>query len=341
MDAIKQNNPELEIRIEECRQILLAEELNERTVENELGHQLSLAEIHLHRSEKTEGWIVVQGLGGVFQATPLLKILAPKNFDYQRLISSMSDIITVHNTRNILRYSDYWKDILKEDFIKDILRKTIKHEKEGAIRPLIEYFSKIKEHFSPEFVDEVDTKLSQSNLLPYFMALTPFDELPEKCQAVAKTIIDLEEPLVTDKVVATKRNGNRIGTCDEMTTLHKMALFGAKEQVYRAVLIYVENQLVASMKYNGENSIIGLRNVQDSEGRFPLVIGGIYSMPEYLNKNLVLSSNLKNKSRAVNREILPVRNIETFLGMYQERFTIPEMVSDYGKIFIARRKELQ
>ena len=331
----------IETRIEECRQILLAEELDARAVENELGHQLSLAEIYLNRNERNERSKTAQGLGGVFLATPLLRILAPKDFDYQELISSMSNEITGQSTRNALRFLDYWEERVEDNFAEEVLRQTMKSEKEGAIRSLIEYFHKIKEHLSEDFVDEVDARLSQSNLLPYFMALTPFDELPKKCKAVAKTIIDLEEPLVTDSIIATKMNGNSIGTCEEMSKLHVYSLFSAEDQVDLAVLIYVNNQLVASMKYNGENSIIGLRNIQDSEGKFPLVVGGIYSMPEYLNKNLVFSSTQERKGRTVNQETLSVRNIETFLGEYQEKFTIPEMVRDYGEKFIERRKELE
>lgn len=329
----------IEERIEECKQILLAEELNERAVENELAHQLSLTEIYLNRRQKTERWINIQGINGVFQAMPLLRILAPKNFDYQELIQSMFNGVKGQETRNILKHSDYWKDILEKDFVEDILRETIKKEK--AIRPLIEYFHKIEEHFSPEFVDEVDTRLSQTNLLPYFMALTTYKELPKKCQAVAKTIIDLEEPLVTDSIIAAKRNGNRVGTCPEMSKLHISSLFAAEDHVRLAVLIYVSGKLMASVKYNGENSILGLRNVQDSKGRFPLVIGGVYSVPEYLNKNIVYQSREENKRRVVRLESLPIRNIETFLGVYQEKFTIPEMVRDYGEIFIERRKQLE
>lgn len=59
-----------------------------------------------------------------------------------------------------------------------------------------------------------------------------------------------------------------------MQEAHHETLVGG--DLGRVTLLYVDDKLVGSMKMYRDRSIIGLRTVEDSEGRLPLVTGGVY-----------------------------------------------------------------
>jgi len=92
-----------------------------------------------------------------------------------------------------------------------------------------------------------------------------------------------ETPIETDNVIPMRHVNNYAGTCVWMSGAHYSSLIDKDidPEVYGDVtFLYVDNALIGSMKMCRDRSILGLRTVQDSRGRFPMVAGGVYVTTE-------------------------------------------------------------
>ena len=92
--------------------------------------------------------------------------------------------------------------------------------------------------------------------------------------------IPSEMPVKTDNVIPVRHVKNFAGTCTWMAGGHYATLINEDmdfEFSYGdVVLLYVDNTLIGSMKMYRDRSILGLRTVQDSLGRYPIVTNGVY-----------------------------------------------------------------
>lgn len=120
--------------------------------------------------------------------------------------------------------------------------------------------------------DAIMRCLKSHSLLPLFSSL-PFPDLSSEQQKHC-----LEEPtLRTDDISPCRHVDEYVGSCSFAEESHSETLLGKRWQKGNLVLLYVHNTLVGSMKMDGERSILGMRTVEDSQGRRPLVIGGLYA----------------------------------------------------------------
>lgn len=85
------------------------------------------------------------------------------------------------------------------------------------------------------------------------------------------------------------------GKCPSMEKHHLVALgldkllpeYAAQEagDIYgKGALVYVGGNLVGFLKKVGNPSMLALRTVKDSQGRYPLILGGVYILPEKIYK---------------------------------------------------------
>lgn len=115
-----------------------------------------------------------------------------------------------------------------------------------------------------------------------------------------------DETIESDKIISVRRIDRFIGSCDDMEYYHDQFLEGRTQ----AGLITLNGIIVASMKMNGQPSILGLRNVKDSKGRYPIVNGGVYGTTTKFIR--IIQDEIDDKCRSIRFEfdqipIFPIR----------------------------------
>lgn len=124
------------------------------------------------------------------------------------------------------------------------------------------------------------------------LAHFPLDEVKRASLDIAKWGINLtDDVLESDSIVPLFDVDDFSGKCPDMEKFHLLALgldrlFSkyvvdeAPDEIYgRGALIYVGGKLVGFLKKAGNPSMLALRTVKDSQGRYPLILGGVYILP--------------------------------------------------------------
>lgn len=84
----------------------------------------------------------------------------------------------------------------------------------------------------------------------------------------------LETPLATDAVKPVKHTSYATGVCPDLESYWYKCLEGDKKG--DLTFLQVDNSIVAAVKWEGDNNVLGLRTVKDSQERYPVVPGGVY-----------------------------------------------------------------
>ncbi|MBT5023082.1 hypothetical protein HOK51_08170 [Candidatus Woesearchaeota archaeon] len=186
-------------------------------------------------------------------------------------------------TKPALRYLDLWKNELSKNEQEHVFGRLLETDEGIAGHPLALYLDKIVSEFSdrPDLIAYLTGFITGSKSLLPAVSNLPISEMPERFKLDVDKWIDLSSGVwETDKIKSVKSVDYFAGTCGWMSQAHYETFVDKNQNpdVYGwATLIYVDNNLVGSMKLYRNKSILGLINVKDSKGRLPVVTGGIYS----------------------------------------------------------------
>lgn len=149
------------------------------------------------------------------------------------------------------------------------------------------YADRIIKYFSnqPEIISKVFHLIHQSTeiVLPLVSSLSP-EQIPNKSlqQKIKKWLAFGEKEITLDEIVTHRYLHPYCGDCGMMETTHDNTLLNKDSKRHcdygNAVLISVNDILIGSLKFSGERSMVGLRTIKDQEGRYPLVLGGVYAL---------------------------------------------------------------
>ena len=164
----------------------------------------------------------------------------------------------------------------------ELVRKIIDDDNLG-VHPLALYFQTLLNQ-TPALVPQAVEVIDDYGLWLPVVASVSLSQLQTPCRETARSALyGLDEVLKSDKIVPKRHVSHNAGVSTNpldsaLTDIHHYStLSSGDEHEAEACLIYVDGKLVASMKMHGTPSLVALRTVVDSQGRFPLVIGGIYS----------------------------------------------------------------
>ena len=145
----------------------------------------------------------------------------------------------------------------------------------------------IRREIQRDFFQKKDADIASEDLV--YSSMLPWANLPADVRDyMAENYIDLEayKPIKLDSIHLISNGYHGAGNCQMMTNGHVNSLGlhnpecdeGAIgfEEYKNAILIRVRGKLIGSLKLVGDNSMIALRNVFDSNGRLVLAMGGVY-----------------------------------------------------------------
>lgn len=142
----------------------------------------------------------------------------------------------------------------------------------------------------------------------------PYARIPGDIRAKLRTNwgVDLNQypPLNTSDVqVVTGRVCKVAGTCPDMWKIFGLSLLSYRDatssswpafSIYdlsrdgyagRVLLVYLSNVLVGAVKFEGDTSFIGLKNVMDQNGRLVIALGGVYWISKELYAHYVATED--------------------------------------------------
>ena len=126
-------------------------------------------------------------------------------------------------------------------------------------------------------------------------------------------ILESSAPVTTDTVKTKRYTNHAPKTCPHLEQRHFESLLGLHYHDWviappgELALLYVGGELVAAMKRRGSRSVIGLRNVRDSDGRYPLISGGVYATSLEVRNAAERAGNSQPLWAVLELDELPVR----------------------------------
>ncbi len=180
-----------------------------------------------------------------------------------------------------MRFFEIWNAYVTQQERAEILTRFMETDKAHAAHALALYFEKILTLCAADYelVERVLRFIDEyGQLLPIF-SLVSLSKIPRRLQWELERWIPQEKPVRTDNVIPVRHVNNYAGSCVWMIGAHYATLEGSEitPEVHGDVtLLYVDNLLVGSMKMYRNRSIVGLRTLQDSQGRFPILTSGVY-----------------------------------------------------------------
>lgn len=169
-----------------------------------------------------------------------------------------------------------------------------------------------------DFYKHGENEVPESHEL-YKLSLLPWDELPLKTRKAFEGIYNLDfkkyPPLKTDSIQNIPYGYQDAGHCSVMSNGHISCLNLTATEVVKkkkeswkdAVFLRVNGQIVGAIKFEGEPSMIALRNVMDSYGRVVMAMGGVYRVGKNFYINTRLAEPNAKGMRIADLERLQVR----------------------------------
>lgn len=216
-----------------------------------------------------------------------LKQMSSFSIDVESLIQRFYSFESIGNNSSLsaglIQFFLLWIEEVSLEFADDILTSLIKKEGFYAFlfalknyHILIKYFD-VSSNLIQYLKKESD--LSNDSLVSYLMTLDAYeipDFLIEKLPSTLlwRSIVDLNSSIRINSQV----DGDD-GSCGYMRKWHKLTFLNEKEDDVegKLVLIYIKNQLIGSMKLEGEGTILALQNVFDKNGVSLMKIAQVYA----------------------------------------------------------------
>jgi hypothetical protein len=220
--------------------------------------------------------------GRPFSLLPGLIECAPFELDIrQLLLTTMSHDGGWERTKPAMRFFELWNPHVTTQERAEIITRLMETDKAHAAHALALYFGKLFTFCAADvqLVDRVFRFIeTYGDMLPIFSTF-PIVKIPGRLKWDLERWLPRETPVHTDHVIPVRHVNNYAGSCVWMIGAHYATLEGSEitPEVYGDVtLLYVDDLLVGSMKMYRNRSIVGLRTVQDSQGRFPVLTSGVY-----------------------------------------------------------------
>ncbi len=253
---------------------------------------------------------------------------------------------------NILRYRNLWKDRINEE-TQELIRIN------SALNSFGSQFTSYCDIFFETFPDDnlMRSYLSNSkydawfNPLP-FLTHTPLEELPEEVgqgevfSFLINRYLDLSEARATENIIGMRHLSfgfnapwhSSTGKCGDLERYHQATILGqyfsSNEEDF--VLLYVQGDLVGSMKMVGDRSILGLSHFKDESGCSVIVPGGTYRTFDVIEDKIEdWFSRLRNRPGRINLSNLNVQPLRLFghhPSRYEEGKSAKKMEQMYKKI---------
>ena len=280
-------------RIRIARDLNLArKQLNGNTQQRELEARISVK--HKKDSDQFRSSEALRFLPALAQVTSF-------PFDIKSWVSASVEIggASVDRTKYALRFLEHWQPHFAKEERTGIFRKLMQCDTENAAFYMALYAGKLKKELADDpslFEAVLKHCVDHDQVLP-LLAQLPYDELPERYRTKEEGTLELfktnlarwttldDEVEVRDDVIPVRHIGHTIGKCADLDWTHNYSLVD-NEPVYEdgewtriygdVVLMYLKGELLGSMKMEGSRSILALKTVKDSNGRFPFILGGTY-----------------------------------------------------------------
>lgn len=265
------------------------------------------------------------------ETLPAILALSPFSINVEGLLKhTLRSPVSNHMAKSLMQYLGLWHPKTSTSTHQKIFNKM--NFDDLSFRKvhyyLMLYADRILKYFSdqPEITNKVFNFIRRSPeiVLPLVSVLPP-EQIPNKPlqQKIKRWLAFDGKEITLDEIVTHRYLHPYCGDCSIMEATHDNTLLNKDSKGYygdygNAGLIYVNDILIGSLKFSGEKSMVSLRTIKDPEGRYPLVLGGVYA----------LSGEVRNAAETVHREAgsyfsklhlekLAVRPLR-FLGSYDK-----------------------
>lgn len=207
--------------------------------------------------------------------------------------------------KGLFRWMELWKNDLEKDEQIKIIDHTIDN-KDSFINAL--YLDKILSlNLNTSLIEKAINKIKLNyNFVPVFNNINE-DHILSQFK-ISETLIN---PTILEGVSTIRRIDHNIGTCPDSLTYHKETLFkeNSTHRLGKNVFVYVKNQLVGSIKMEGDYSLIGLRPIFDGT-YFQIIPGAIYgtrlSLVDFIEDKYMRANRRPYHINLNNLDVMPL-----------------------------------
>ncbi len=255
---------------------------------NYTNQQSTLEQLIYHTAyhgtvDNTEDNVSAMSSDAAIELLPAFLGLIPHNFDSRSWFVAAASTDDVVQLRRTLQYMPLLEEILSDEEQTAMLTQMVPDSSPAASHALALYMDELVSQFvnSPRFLEYLHTQVTATaQTLPALARLSP-KTLPTHYAAYIEAAMDDPGRHTSDRVQSVRYVDQYVGLCKLMSTYHHNAIESLSSSITEnkesVTLVYVDNVLLGSLKSRGDPSLLALRSVQDDDGRFPLVAGGVYA----------------------------------------------------------------
>lgn len=243
------------------------------------------------------------------------------------------DLIITAQSKSILRYYSFWTEYTTDTTLNKVIKLLINSTNEVISFNFALYANNL---LTDDLIEEKNKKdiLNSIKIFEHYTPLLATRGLKIKNQELLK---NLKEIIEADKITTSKH----IHTTKYSEGNHQYCLPGRKghynsliaplmikitkeEQTHelfdskfsknegKLTLIYLQKQLIGSIKIRKNPNLLGLRTIQNPQGNFPLITGGVYGIHHELAKQAEEAYNQQGKWAKLNLDqiqLYPIRHL--------------------------------
>jgi hypothetical protein len=124
--------------------------------------------------------------------------------------------------------------------------------------------------FYSDLDEKIEKEILESEHIARALANTPPEKVPETLEPV-EDIYGIE----SERVFTRRRNMHNLEGCDLLEPRHRKTLLD-EDPSGNTILVSIDDEIVGAWKEKGTPSLLGLRNVQNTDGSYPLLKGWAY-----------------------------------------------------------------
>ncbi|HEY5152661.1 MAG TPA: hypothetical protein VII55_01680 [Candidatus Saccharimonadales bacterium] len=272
------------------------------------------------------------------EIAPFLPYVVPYEFDMDGWLTGAMTVVDNESwgmERPVLRWLDLWHDQASPGVAEHVFRRSLEDYGMG-FRPVSEvalYSGKLARVLAdkPDTFDRLLSMVTPDKTVPLFGELGPDTPYVE---GVVEQVSDQAQTHL-DGVRQVRHTNYYAGGCPDMDWWHASTLFS--DTVWgpnhgNAVLVSVRDVLVGSMEMRGEHSMVALRNIEDAQGRLPLVIGGVYVPRREVAERAKAAFKEQGRWARLDLDELAVRPLRFLNGGIAEISNLNRTVADIKKV---------
>lgn len=273
-----------------------------------------------------------------FEAIPVLLTLDQFPFDLEQWLTKVMEIDKDWTrTKPALRYLELWINKVTPEKREFILRRCLETDETAAHKYFTLYADKVIPVLQdmPDFLRDVWQVIEEYDYLNLLSRL-PASELPKELKGkLARWTPPENQIQVSTKIRSVRHVDNYTGGCSHLAHTHNATIIDPNhepEEYGNVVIIFIDNIPVGSMKMYRQPSLIGLKNIEDLDGRLHLVKGGVYTTTKAITTAAELAFRTKGKWARLDVDDLP---------LLPTRLIGSEHFSEYAKYMTGLDRTLQ